>query len=65
MTEKARGTLDQARTQLVKLRRDYAQGLSKVYERGTTDSAMQGFVNVQVTIEALDRAFKDEEILGD
>jgi hypothetical protein len=30
MTEKARNTLDQARTQLVKMRRDYAQGLGRV-----------------------------------
>ncbi len=56
MSVTAKKDLVDALTALIKERRLYAQLLSKPYERGTYEATMARFVQLQTTIEALERA---------
>jgi hypothetical protein len=50
---------------LVKSRRNYAEALAKGFERGNTETFIQGIVSVQAAIDVIDRAFEDEKLLRD
>jgi hypothetical protein len=58
--EKLRG----ARTQTVGGRREIAARLAEAYEEGQTEELREWFVEIQATIEAIDRAILDEEKLA-
>jgi hypothetical protein len=58
--EKLRG----ARTQTVGGRREIAARLAEAYEEGETEELREWFVEIQATIEAIDRAILDEEKLA-
>jgi hypothetical protein len=60
MSNAAKKDLVEAITALVKERRLCAQLLSKPYERGTYEATMARFVEIQTTIEALERALASE-----
>jgi hypothetical protein len=49
-----------AREKLVEQRRDLAASLGAEYQRGHTDVRRAQFIEVQKTIEAIDRAIEDE-----
>jgi hypothetical protein len=53
--------LAKAREQMVKARRDLAEGLSKPYDGRTTPGLRSGFIEVQNTIEQIDKAIVDEQ----
>jgi hypothetical protein len=52
--------LEKAREEMVKARRSLAEGLTKPYD-GRTKGFRSGFIEVQNTIEYLDRAVADEQ----
>jgi hypothetical protein len=60
MSDSARKDLVEAITALVRERRLCAELLSKPYERGTYEATMARFVELQTTIEALERALVSE-----
>lgn len=60
MSATAKKDLIDALTALIKERRLCAQLLSKPYERGTYEATMARFVELQTTIEALERALVSE-----
>jgi hypothetical protein len=60
MSDTAKKDLVEAITALVKERRLCAQLLCKPYERGTCEATMARFVELQTTIEALERALVSE-----
>jgi hypothetical protein len=60
MSDSAKKDLVDAITALIKERRLCAQLLSKPYERGTYEATMERFVELQTTIEALERALVSE-----
>ena len=60
MSDSARKELVEAITALVRERRLCAKLLSKPYERGTYEATMARFVELQTTIEALERALVSE-----
>ena len=60
MSDSAKKELVEALTAVVKERRLCAQLLSKPYERGTYEATMARFVELQTTIEALERALVSE-----
>jgi hypothetical protein len=60
MSGTARKDLIEAITALVKERRLCTQLLSKPYERGTYEATMARFVELQTTIEALERSLVSE-----
>jgi hypothetical protein len=60
MSDSARKDLVEAITALVRERRLCAKLLSKPYERGTYEATMARFVELQTTIEALERALVSE-----
>jgi hypothetical protein len=53
--------LQKAREQMVKARRDLADGLSKPYDGRTTPGFRSGFIEIQTTIEQIDKAIADEQ----
>jgi hypothetical protein len=53
--------LEKAREQMVKARRDLAEGLSKPYDGRTTPGFRSGFIEVQAAIEQIDKAIADEQ----
>jgi hypothetical protein len=55
--------LQNARNGLLQERRQLANELTKPYQRGATESLRERFIVVQSTIEAIDRAVKDEKQL--
>jgi hypothetical protein len=55
--------LRNARNGLLQERRQLANELTKPYQRGATESLRERFIVVQSTIEAIDRAAKDEKQL--
>jgi hypothetical protein len=60
MTDSAKKDLVNALTALINERRSCAQLLSKPSERGTYEATMARFVELQTTIEALERALVSE-----
>ena len=60
MSAIAKKDLIDALTALIKERRLCAQLLAKPYERGTYEATMARFVELQTTIEALERALLSE-----
>ena len=60
MSDSAKKELLEALTAVVKERRLCAQLLSKPYERGTYEATMARFVELQTTIEAIERALVSE-----
>jgi hypothetical protein len=60
MSDSAKKDIVNAITALIKERRSCAQLLSKPYERGTYEATMARFVELQTTIEALERALVSE-----
>ena len=60
MSDSAKKELVEALTAVVKERRLCAQLLSKPYERGTYEATMARFVELQTTVEALERALVSE-----
>jgi hypothetical protein len=61
MTNPHIGSLDAAREQLVKQRRQLVEELAKPWVRGKTDDFRESFVKVQQAIAAIDEALKDEK----
>ena len=59
MSDSAKKELVEALTAVVKERRLCAQLLSKPYERGTYEATMARFVELQTTIEAIERALAE------
>jgi len=49
-----------AREKLIAQRRDLAASLAGDYQRGHTDERRAQFIEVQLTVEAIDRAVDDE-----
>jgi hypothetical protein len=60
MSDEHTDDLKKARAQLVEERRRYAKVLAGPYSRGKTEDAHERFVEIQATIEAMDRAIEDE-----
>jgi hypothetical protein len=60
MSDAGKKDLVLALTALIKERRSCAQLLSKPYERGTYEPTMARFVELQTTIEAVERALVSE-----
>ena len=61
MSEEHNENLNKARVQLIEQRREFARVLAGPYDRGKTEQARETFVDLQATIEAIDRAIEDEE----
>ena len=53
--------LQKAREQMVKARRDLADGLSKPYDGRTTPGLRSSFIEVQSAIDRIDKAIADEQ----
>ena len=53
-----------ARDREVEQRRNVADALAKAYERGETERMREVFINLQNTIEAIERAIQHEEMLA-
>ena len=53
-----------ARDREVEQRRNIADALAKAYERGKTERRREVFINLQNTIEAIERAIQHEETLA-
>jgi hypothetical protein len=49
-----------ARLMMVKSRREFAEALAKPFKRGHTEDIGTRFIELQNTIEAIDRAIADE-----
>jgi hypothetical protein len=52
-----------ARDREVEQRRNIADALARAYERGETERMREAFINIQNTIEAIERAIEHEEHL--
>jgi hypothetical protein len=52
-----------ARDREVEQRRNIADALARAYERGETERMREAFINIQNTIEAIERAIEHEEDL--
>jgi hypothetical protein len=63
MTNPHIGSLDAAREQLVKQRRQLIEELAKPWVRGKSDDFRERFLKVQEAIAAIDEALKDEKKL--
>ena len=53
--------LQQAREQMVKARRDAAEVLTKPFDAQTTPQARTNFMQIQATIDHIDKAIIDEK----
>jgi len=53
-----------ARDREVEQRRNIADALAKAYERGETERMREAFINIQKTIEAIERAIQHEKMLA-
>ena len=53
--------LQKAREQMVKARRDVAEVLARPYDPRTTPEARTSFMQIQATIDHIDRAIADEK----
>jgi hypothetical protein len=53
-----------ARDREVEQRRNIADALAQAYERGETERMREAFINIQNTIEAIERAIQHEKILA-
>jgi hypothetical protein len=49
-----------ARRVLIKMRRNAVKDIAVGYERGTTENAIKGLIDVQQAIEVIDAAEQDE-----
>jgi hypothetical protein len=61
MAKEHSNQLSAARDRLVADRRDLATALAGPYKRGHTENMRECFITVQATIEAIDRAVRDEQ----
>ena len=61
MSEQHAALLKKARERLVEDRRSFAQIIAAPFERERTNDARVRFIEMQVAIEAVDRAIEDEE----
>ena len=61
MSEQHAALLKKARERLVEDRRDLAKTMAAPFEREKTHDARIRFINMQATIEAVDRAIEDED----
>jgi hypothetical protein len=52
--------LEKAREQMVKARRDLAEGLAKPYDGRTTPGLRSAFIDVQSVVDQIDKAITDE-----
>ncbi|WGD55876.1 hypothetical protein QA641_19500 [Bradyrhizobium sp. CB1650] len=50
----------EARRALVEMRRNWAKAIAGDYQRGKTEDAIKGIIEVQQAVEAIDRAIEDE-----
>jgi hypothetical protein len=50
---------EKARSALVKMRLDWAKALAAGYKRGETENAVKAITEVQLAIEAVDRALEE------
>jgi hypothetical protein len=64
MTEKYVTALHAAREQMRAHRRSVVEFLSRTYERGVTEAAMQQLIETQATMDAIGRAIDDEELVA-
>jgi hypothetical protein len=55
--------LRSARRVLIKMRRNAVKDIAAGYERGTTENAIKGLIDVQQAIEVIDAAEEDEGAL--
>ena len=53
--------LQEAREQMVKARREVAETLAKPYDSQTTPAARTNFMQIQATIDHIDKAIIDEK----
>jgi hypothetical protein len=53
--------LTKARKVLVKMRHDSAKAIAAGYKRGETETAIKGIIEVQQTIDVIDRAIEELE----
>ena len=53
-----------ARDREVEQRRNIADALAQAYERGETERMREAFINIQKTIEAIERAIQHEKMLA-
>jgi hypothetical protein len=53
--------LQKAREQMVKARRDVAEVLARPYDHRTTPEARTNFMQIQATIDHIDKAVIDEK----
>jgi crotonobetainyl-CoA:carnitine CoA-transferase CaiB-like acyl-CoA transferase len=61
MSEQHAALLKKARERLVENRRNFAKIIAAPFEREKTNDARERFIEMQMAIEAVDRAIKDEE----
>jgi hypothetical protein len=64
MSEANAEDLVNARAKLVEERRACAKTIAGPYKRGETENALQRIVELQTVIDAIDRAFEDEQRRG-
>jgi hypothetical protein len=60
MSQEHTDDLKKARAQLIEQRRAFAKVLAGPYDRGKTEQARERLLEIQVAIEAMDRAIDDE-----
>ena len=63
MSDEHIDSLRQARALLIEQRRAFVRVLAGPYDRGKTEQAREGFLEIQAAIEAMDRAVEDEEAM--
>ena len=61
MSEQHAALLKKARERLVEDRRNFAKIIAAPFEREKTNDARERFIEIQMAIEAIDRAIKAEE----
>jgi len=53
--------LTKARKVLIEMRHDWAKAIAAGYKRGETETAIKGIIEVQQTIDVIDRAIEELE----
>ena len=53
--------LTNARTVLIKMRHNWAKAVAAGYQRGETETALKGIIEVQQGIDVIDRAIEELE----
>jgi hypothetical protein len=57
--------LTNARKVLVDMRSDWAKAIASGYKRGDTETAIKAIVEVQQSIDVIDRAIEEQELSDD